>query len=73
MGAIPAGRTGAISNMRRNFATTRRSDAACPVASSLDARISAEAALEQLAAGRTPSWIVPFGRVFDEGSTKDMT
>ncbi len=55
-------------DMRRDFAEASKADAACPVTSAIHARIVAEAALEELSAGKKPSEVTPFWRVIDENS-----
>ena len=68
MHRIPKGATRSIAEMREDFAKANKSKGTCPMTSSIFARIVAEAALEDLAAGRAVDQVAPFWRLIDETS-----
>ncbi|MCA3594624.1 MAG: hypothetical protein ING72_07285 [Methylobacterium sp.] len=68
MRSIPAGEVRDIPRLRVDLSNQHASDATCPVTTSIFARMVAEATLEELAAGKTVSELVPFWRVIDEKS-----
>jgi hypothetical protein len=66
---IPAGQTRTIERTRNELARQNDCTATCPVTTAIFLRIVAEAAIEQLAAGKAASEVVPFWRVIEPGST----
>jgi hypothetical protein len=54
--------------MRADLAAAHGADLACPLSTSIFARIAAEAALEAAAAGAPLDGITPFWRLIDEDS-----
>lgn len=68
MRAIPAGEVRDIPRLRADLSSQHASDATCPVTTSIFARMVAEATLEDLAAGKSVSELVPFWRVIEEKS-----
>ncbi|MFZ9939720.1 MAG: hypothetical protein ACO3GN_05460 [Bacteroidia bacterium] len=65
---IPAGQTIAPEVMRRDLAADQAADFSCPLTSGIFLRIAAEAALEEMASGRSEREVTPFWRVVDPGS-----
>lgn len=65
---IPPGRTIAPEVMRRDLAAEQSADFSCPLTSGIFLRIAAEAALEEMANGRTAQEVAPFWRVVDPQS-----
>ena len=61
--AIPFGETRTVVRLRNELARRHRCDAACPMSTSIFVRISAEAALEELAQGKSVEDVAPFWRV----------
>lgn len=68
MQAIPYGERRSIMQMRGEMAARHDAKATCPLTASLFARIVAEAAWEDLQAGKTISEITPFWRLIDADS-----
>jgi hypothetical protein len=68
MRAVPRGETRSVSQMRTELAKAHDADIACPISTSIFARISAEAALEDVQIGKPLSEVTPFWRVIDEKS-----
>jgi hypothetical protein len=66
---IPAGETRTIERMRRELARKNDCDATCPVSTAIFLRISAEAAIEHLNAGKATADVAPFWRVIEPQST----
>jgi hypothetical protein len=66
---VPEGETRSIERMRRELARKNRCDATCPVSTAIFLRISAEAAIEQLSAGKSTHEVSPFWRVIEPQST----
>lgn len=65
MRGIPRGQTRAMAAMRSDLARAHKADAACPVTSSIHARIVAEIAIEGLNAGAPMEAVTPFWRVVE--------
>lgn len=65
---IPPGKTRSVLEMRQAFAKALRADAASPTSSAIFLRIVAEAALEEIAAGKKPAETTPFWRVVEPAS-----
>lgn len=65
---IPRCTTRTMLDMRQDFAKQMRVDAACPTSSSIFLRIVAEAALEDIAAGKQPAEATPFWRIVEPAS-----
>jgi 6-O-methylguanine DNA methyltransferase, DNA binding domain len=66
---VPAGETRTIERMRRELARKNDCDATCPVSTAIFLRISAQAAIEQMKAGKAPAEVSPFWRVIQAQST----
>jgi hypothetical protein len=69
MRRVPEGDFRTVAQMRADLAKQHGADIACPLSTSIFARIAAEAALEELQAGQPSSEVTPFWRVVDERST----
>jgi hypothetical protein len=67
--AVPRGEVRTIERMRREIARRHRCDAMCPVSTAIFLRMVAEAAWEQIEAGKDLDDVVPFWRVIEPGST----
>jgi hypothetical protein len=65
---IPTGETRTIQRLRRDIARANRCEAMCPVSTSIFLRILAEAAWDDLHAGRSVQDVTPFWRVIEPGS-----
>jgi len=65
---IPFGQSRTIERMRNEIARRRKCDASCPVSTAVFVRIAAEAAIEDLNEGKSPSEVIPFWRLI---SSKD--
>ena len=61
--AIPEGQHRTVPGMRNELARRNKCDASCPVSTAIFTRMSAEAALEQLAEGASPDEVAPFWRI----------
>jgi hypothetical protein len=68
MKKIRKGASKSIAEMRADLARANGAKASCPMTSSIFARIAAEAALEEMNAGKPASAITPFWRLIDEKS-----
>jgi hypothetical protein len=68
MQAIPYGEGRTVVQMREELAVRHGAKATCPLTASLFARIAAEAAWEDLQAGKTISKVAPFWRLIDADS-----
>lgn len=66
---VPAGETRTIERMRRELARKNDCDATCPVSTAIFLRISAQAAIEQMNAGKRTEDVAPFWRVIEPNST----
>jgi hypothetical protein len=66
--AIPKGKAVSLQNMRKDLALEYGADYTCPVTTGIFLRIVAEAAHEQLAAGKALKSVAPFWRVVEEKS-----
>jgi hypothetical protein len=67
--SVPGGETRTIERMRRELARKHQCDATCPVSTAIFLRISAQAAIEQMNAGKATTDITPFWRVIEPQST----
>lgn len=65
---VPRGKTRTMEALRAALATKYRTDGACPLTTGIFTRISAEAALERMAAGAKTADVAPFWRVIDPAS-----
>ena len=65
---LPPGETRSVAQMRTDLAKAHGADIACPISTSIFARIAAEAALEDVEIGKPFSEVTPFWRVIDEKS-----
>ncbi len=63
--SIPYGETRTIPELRADLARDHKCDGACPLSTSIFVRMSAEAALEDIADNTPHSEIAPFWRVID--------
>ena len=68
MQAVPYGERRSIAQMRAELAARHGAAATCPLTASLFARIAAEAAWEDLQAGKGISEVAPFWRLIDADS-----
>lgn len=62
---IPYGETRTIERMRRELARRRKCDASCPVSSAIFIRIAAQAAIDEMENGKSPSEVTPFWRLLN--------
>jgi hypothetical protein len=65
---IPVGTTRTIQRLRRDIARANRCAAMCPVSTAIFLRILAEAAWDELHAGKGVHEVTPFWRVIEPGS-----
>ena len=65
---VPSGQVRTIERLRNELARKNRCTATCPVSTAIFMRISAEAALEELAEGKSLNEVAPFWRVIDPDS-----
>jgi hypothetical protein len=65
---IPIGQTRTLQRLRRDIARANRCEAMCPVSTSIFLRILAEAAWDELHAGKDVHEVTPFWRVIEPGS-----
>jgi hypothetical protein len=68
MDALKPGETDTILAMRKAFAAKHNATGTCPTSTGFFVRIVAEAALEDMAAGKTPAQVTPFWRLIDPQS-----
>ena len=68
MRTLPEGQFRSVAQMRADLARAHKADIACPLSTSIFARIAAEAALEEIAQGKSVADVTPFWRVIDEKS-----
>ncbi len=68
LAAVPPGQTRSPEAMRADLARGAGAQAACPVASAYSLRMVAEAALEDLRAGKDATAVAPFWRVVAPGT-----
>lgn len=61
--AIPQGESRSIVRMRNELARSRKANATCPVSSAIFLRISAQAAIDDMDAGKSVAEVTPFWRV----------
>lgn len=66
--AIPKGQTRTLPEMREEMAKANGADGTCPLTSGIFLRLVTEAALEDLADGKTIDQISPFWRMVDKKS-----
>jgi hypothetical protein len=66
--SIPPGQTRSVAQMRTDLAQAHGAEIACPISTSIFARIAAEAALEETGMGKPLSDVTPFWRVIDDKS-----
>jgi len=60
---IPDGEHRTVPGMRNELARRNKCDASCPVSTAIFVRMSAEAAIEQMEAGKPDSEVAPFWRI----------
>ena len=65
---VPLGETRKIQQMRRELAAMHGADAACPVSTAIFLRTVAEAAWDDIEAGKPVTAVAPFWRVVDPKS-----
>ncbi|MDK2768129.1 MAG: hypothetical protein KYX69_10480 [Sphingomonas sp.] len=68
MRSLPTGSRRTIAQMRADLASANGADLACPISTSIFARIAAEVALEELEAGKQSCDVTPFWRAIGEDS-----
>jgi hypothetical protein len=68
MNGLPKGERASLDEMRVHLAQSRDADLACPLTTATAARTVAEAAWEDLQAGKAPEEVTPFWRVIDPAS-----
>ena len=68
MDTIPEGEQISFKEMREHIAKTHKSDVACPISTSTSTRVVAEAAWEDIQAGKAPDQVTPFWRVIEPNS-----
>ncbi len=68
MKKIRRGSSRSVADMRADFAKAHKAKGTCPITSSIFARIAAEAALDEMAAGKAADKITPFWRLIDAKS-----
>jgi len=68
MKSIPRGKTRTVKEMREDLAKAHRAKISCPTSSGIFVRIAAEAALDELKAGKAVNKITPFWRLIDPES-----
>lgn len=68
MKRIRKGSSKTIEQMRAELATANKAASTCPMTASIFARIAAEAALEEMEAGKPADAITPFWRLIDAKS-----
>ena len=68
MRKVPEGEARTVAQMRTDLAKAHKAQIACPISTSIFARIAAEAALEEMADGKPADQVTPFWRVIDEKS-----
>ena len=69
MRSVPSGERRTVAQMRNDLAAAHGADICCPISTSIFARIAAEAALEETAAGAPLSDVTPFWRVIEDDGT----
>ena len=69
MDNIPEGSSVSMAQMRKQLAEAYQGDGSCPLSTSKFARIVAEAAWEEIEAGKEPDQVTPFWRVIEPNST----
>lgn len=60
---IPSGTAKSVAELRTEFAQQNGADTTCPLCAGIFVRISAEAAHEEMAAGKSAAEVTPFWRV----------
>lgn len=65
---VPPGTTKAVQQVRRELAELHGADATCPVSTAIFLRVVAEAAWDEIEAGRPVTEVAPFWRVVEPGS-----
>lgn len=65
---IPEGEQISLKAMREHIAKAHKSDLACPISTSTCTRVVAEAAWEDIQAGKAPNQVAPFWRVIEPDS-----
>lgn len=63
--AIPFGQTMTVPEFRAFLAAAHGADGCCPTSTSIFIRVAAEAAIEDMSAGRASAEVTPFWRVVD--------
>jgi hypothetical protein len=65
---LPAGKAETVAAFRLRLAKRHKADATCPLSTGIFVRIAAEAAWDELEAGKALSAVTPFWRVVEPGS-----
>lgn len=68
MDTIPEGQQISFKEMREHIAKAHKSDVACPISTSTCTRVVAEAAWEDIQAGKASNQVTPFWRVIEPDS-----
>ena len=68
MKKIPKRKSRSIPQMRDDLAKIHKANGTCPLTSSIFARIVAEAALEDIKAGKNVGTVTPFWRLIDKNN-----
>ena len=63
--SIPPGEQRSVAVMRDELAHQRSADATCPASSAIFLRIAAQAAIDEIEAGKSPLEVTPFWRLID--------
>jgi hypothetical protein len=66
--AIPAGQTRSVVQMRQEMARKAKAHGTCPLTSGIFTRIAAEAAWDEIEAGKPLNEVTPFWRIVEPGS-----
>ncbi|GAQ00010.1 hypothetical protein [Leptolyngbya sp. NIES-2104] len=66
---IPEGQSMLIAQLRQQLAQAHQGDNSCPLSTSTSARIVAEAAWEEIEAGKASEQVTPFWRVIEPDSS----
>ncbi|MFK7914492.1 MAG: hypothetical protein AB8B93_11310 [Pseudomonadales bacterium] len=65
---IPYGQTLNMQELRASLASANDCDGACPLSTAIFLRVASEAALEDLAEGKSPEQVIPFWRAVEPDS-----
>ncbi|MBL8518598.1 MAG: hypothetical protein JNM76_16665 [Betaproteobacteria bacterium] len=65
---LPAGKAETVAAFRQRLAKRNKADATCPLSTGIFIRIAAEAAWDEILAGKPLSAVTPFWRLVEPGS-----